>query len=104
VASRVRFRGLGKGAARRALLSTEGAYVVGVSAQPAASVARAGRVVRYVNDYEAVVQGAHGRLLEMSSVPLLAGKGASKRPVDLALHETGAGSRRRIPVGSVYSG
>jgi RHS repeat-associated protein len=77
--------------------------LAGVSAQPAAAVARAGRVIRYVGNDRAIVMGAHGRLVEeISSVPLRAtGTDGVKRPVNLGLQTTASGFAPANPLTAV---
>ena len=90
-ASRMAFRGLRTGAALSLLVRDYGGELAGVSANPAALVARRGPVVRYEGDYRAVVRTARGLEVEESSVPLrVGGSGAGGRPVDLSL-DAGAG-------------
>jgi RHS repeat-associated protein len=86
VASRMAFHGLSAGGSRALLLRDYGGVLAGVSASPAASVARAGRVVRYLGDYRAVVRGAGGLRVVSSTTPLVVGAAGSRRPVDLGLH------------------
>ena len=76
--------------------------LTGIGSSPAASVAAAGRVVRYVNDYEAVVISPRGRrLLERSSVPLHTASG----PVQLRLRAArGRFSSVRSPAGLSIGG
>ena len=80
--------------AARAIAVTErtyGSVIAQASATPAAAVARAGRVLRYEGPDRAVVQSAHGRLLEVSSVPLWTnGAHGVQRPVDLSLRRSGS--------------
>ncbi len=85
VASRMEFHGLAGGAAKGLLVRDYGSVLAGVGGNPAASVARSGRVVRYIGDYEAVVRGAHGLRIERSTTPLVVGGGMGKRPVDRIL-------------------
>ncbi len=85
VASRMAFHGLSGAGAERLLVDDYGSVVAGVGANAAVSVARSGRVVRYLGKYEAVVRGAHGLRVERSTTPLEVVGGTGKRPVDLAL-------------------
>ena len=101
VASRMEFHGLSEVGAERLLGHDYGSVVAGVSANAAASVARSGRVVRYLGDYEAVVRGAHGLRIERSTTPLEVGDGAGKRPVDLALRAAGSAFLPTAPVAGV---
>jgi RHS repeat-associated protein len=83
-ASGTEYRGLAAGAARALLQARFGAFLRGVGASPAASVAAAGHVVAYRNNYSAVVVATGGReLYETSNVPLRTDSG----PVDLQLVE-----------------
>ena len=87
IASRTAFRGLMPSAARGLLVADFGGRLRGLGASPAAAVAAAGRVLRYENDYAAVVVDRRGRkLIERSTVPLRTGAG----PVDLRLVATSA--------------
>ena len=101
VASRMAFHGLSGAAAERLLSSDYGSVVAAVSANPAASVARSGRVVRYLGAYAAVVRGAHGLRIERSTTPLEVGVGAEKRPVDLTLHAAGSAYVPTTPLADV---
>jgi RHS repeat-associated protein len=84
------FHGLGAPEARTLLLHDYGSLLAGASTSPAASVATMGRVVRYVNDYRAVVRTPHGLQFVESTVPLRVASGSgAKRPVDLRLVATG---------------
>jgi RHS repeat-associated protein len=88
VASRMAFHGLSTGAAQRLLVRDYGSVLTGVSANPAVSVARSGRVVRYLNDYRAVVRTPSGLQVETSSVPLrVGGSAGSSGSVDLRLQQ-----------------
>ncbi|MGO9922342.1 MAG: SMP-30/gluconolactonase/LRE family protein, partial [Isosphaeraceae bacterium] len=89
--SRMAFHGLTPTASLRLLTHHFGSSLSKVSANPAASMARTGTVVRYLSDYRAIVRTRSGRLqVDTSSVPLrvLQG-GASKQPVSLRLHDAG---------------
>jgi RHS repeat-associated protein len=85
----LRYHDLTAGLAVGLLKHQYGSLLAGVSAQPAVSVASAGRLIRYEGAYRAVVQGAHGLMLETSSVPLRArDRHGAERPVSLALQTT----------------
>jgi RHS repeat-associated protein len=98
VASRMAFHGLSGVGAERLLVGNYGSVVAGVSGNAAAAVARSGRVVRYLGDYEAVVRGVHGLRIERSTTPLEVGDGAGKRPVDLTLQAAGGAFVSAAPV------
>ena len=92
VRSRTAFRGLGVGAARRLLAGDYGSQLAGVSGNPAVAVERSGRVVRYLNNYRALVRGRHGLEVLTSSAPLrVSARGGGLRPVDLRLEAGGGG-------------
>jgi RHS repeat-associated protein len=96
------FHGLSASASERVLSADFGSVVDGVSASPAASVAHMGRVVRYLDDYRAVVSTARGLRLESSTVPLRVADGrGSKRPVDLRLARDAGGFAPVRPLASV---
>jgi hypothetical protein len=90
--SRMSFHGLSAGAAQGLLMRDYGSVLSGVSANPAASVAAAGRIVRYIGDDVALVRAADGSLeREISSVPLRVSDGVrGEQPVSLALRKSGA--------------
>jgi RHS repeat-associated protein len=78
--------GVASGAAGRLLERDFGGVLAGASGNPAVSVARSGRVVRYLSDYRALVRGRRGLEVVRSSVPLrVVGRGGVRRPVDLRL-------------------
>ena len=83
------FHGLAPAGSLRLVTHDFGSSLENGSANPAASVARTGTVVRYLSDYRAIVRTRTGRLqVDTSSVPLLVPhNGASKQPVSLRLHE-----------------
>ena len=89
--SRMAFHGQGPAASERLLRRGFGSELSGVSANPAASLARSGEVVRYLSDYRALVRKPEGRLeIETSTVPLRVAHGsAPKRPVSLRLRQAG---------------
>jgi RHS repeat-associated protein len=91
VASRMAFHDLSGVGAQRLLTRSYGSVLAGASASPSASVARAGRLVRYEGDYRALVRGAHGLLVVRSTTPLLVGGVGGKRPLDLGLRADGGG-------------
>ncbi len=85
-ASLMAFHGLASPMARTLLVHDYGSFLAGVSASPAASVAAMGRIVRYENDYRALVRTSHGLQFVDSTVPLrVANDSNAKRPVDLRL-------------------
>jgi RHS repeat-associated protein len=88
----MRYHDLGVAAARDVLRHDYGSLLAGVSAQPAAAVARAGRIVRYEGSDRAVVATSRGEELEISSVPLRVRDSAGvERPVSLVLQATADG-------------
>jgi YD repeat-containing protein len=90
--SRMAFHGLSAAASQRLLVHDYGPVLAGVTANPAASVARMGSVVRYLSDYRALVRTPHGLRIERSSVPLRVEDSAGvKRPIDLGLVAHGGG-------------
>ena len=95
------YHGLAGVAAQRLLLGDYGSVLAASSANAAVSVARSGRVVRYLGAYEAVVRGAHGLRVERSTTPLEVGDGTGQRPVDLALHAAGGAFVPVRPVAAV---
>ncbi len=95
-ASQMAFHGLPAYAAQRLLVHDDGTALAEVSANPAATVAGLGHVVRYLSDYRVLVRTSHGLQVERSTVPLRVADGAGgKQPVDLRLVEHG---RRFEPV------
>jgi hypothetical protein len=102
VASRMEFHGLSAAASRRLLTRDYGSVLAAVSANPAVSLARAGRVLRYLSDSRALVSGAHGLEVMTSTVPLQTGApGGAKAPVDLDLAQSAAGFRPTRPLVNV---
>jgi hypothetical protein len=85
------FHGLGWDAASRLLMDDYGSVIAGASANPAASVAHMGRVVRYLSGRRVLVRTAHGLQIETSTVPLRVREGSAERPVDLQLAARGGG-------------
>ena len=81
------FHDLGTVAARQLLVHDYGETITGVSANPAAQIKRAGHLVRYLNNYQAIVRTSSGvEELETSTAPLrVGGNGTAKKPVDLDL-------------------
>jgi RHS repeat-associated protein len=96
------FHGLPVRAARDLLTRDFGSVLAGASANPAASIARAGRIVRFVGDDRAVVRTARGFEEKISSAPLLvSGAGGVKRPVDLGLVTDGRAFMPASPLTAV---
>lgn len=86
--SRMAFHGLDASAAEGVLVHQFGGELRAEDASPAASVADAGRVVRYLGDFHAIVLRPDGeRLLFTSTAPLRTSAG----PVDLRLRADGRG-------------
>jgi RHS repeat-associated protein len=101
-ASRTGFHGLDAAASMQLLQKDFGSRLAGVSANPAASLAAAGSVVRYLGDNRALVRTAHGLSFETSSVPLRVGRpGESERPVDLSLRQTASAFAAANPLQAV---
>ena len=98
--SRMAFHGLSGAGAERLLSGAMGRWSPG-ECECGCVVARSGRVVRYLGDYEAVVRGAHGLRIERSTTPLRLGIGTEKRPVDLTLQATGGAYVPMAPVAGV---
>ena len=85
-ASRMAFYGLSAASSRRLLNRVYGRVLAGVTANPAASIARGGRVVRYLDDHRAVVRRGGKLMLETSTTPLrVKDPSGDERPVDLRL-------------------
>ncbi len=92
VRSRIAFSGLAAGAARRLVVGDYGPWLAGVSGNPAAAVARAGHVVRYLSDYRVLVRGRHGLgALTASDTVGVRTREGGMRPVDLRLEGVGGG-------------
>ncbi len=88
--SETAFHGLAPTSAQRLLLSDYKSVLVGVSANPASSLARSGSVVRYLGDRSAIVRTGAGLEVETSTAPLrVAHGGSSEAPVNLQLQRTG---------------
>jgi YD repeat-containing protein len=83
--SRMAFHGLGSVAAARLAQRDFGSRIGG--ANPAAAIARAGKLIRYIGNYRALVRMSKRRMTVFtSSVPLRAAAGGGgMRPVDLDL-------------------
>jgi YD repeat-containing protein len=86
------FHGLRPTAAQGLMFHDYGSVLAGVSANPAASVAHLGKLVRYLSNYRALVRGPHGLQVETSTVPLRTGGAGGEQPVDLQLTKTGDGA------------
>jgi RHS repeat-associated protein len=91
VTSRMAFHGMAANASLRLLARDYGSILAGASANPAASIARMGQVVRYLSDYRAEVHTPRGLVVETSTVPLRVADGTQeKQPVDLRLAADGS--------------
>lgn len=103
VASRMAFHDLSAIQARRLDEHVYGAELAAASANPAAGVAAAGRLVRYLGNDVALVRTPGGSLeREVSTVPLRVAHGAGgEQPVDLALRRTGEAYVPANPLRSV---
>jgi hypothetical protein len=100
--SRMEFHGLGSVASERLLTRDFGSRLAGVSANPAASLAASGSVVRYLGDDRALVRTPHGLEVDTSSVPLRVAHDANVlQPVSLKLHEVGTAYTAANPLQSV---
>ncbi len=89
------FHGLRANAAHTLLLRDYGSVLAAAGANPAASIARTGSIVRYVGDYRAVVRTKRGLEVETSTAPLRVNSGGGDgRPVDLGLD---AGASAFVP-------
>lgn len=85
-ASQMAFHGLSAASSQRLLNRDYGRMLAGVTANPAASIARGGHVVRYLDDHRAVVRRGGKLLLETSTTPLrIKSPSGIERPVDLRL-------------------
>jgi RHS repeat-associated protein len=84
--SQLAFHGLNTTASKRLLLKDFGTVLSGASANPAASIRRKGRPVRYLDAYRALVRGRRGLTLETSTTPLrVSTPDGGQQPVDLRL-------------------
>jgi RHS repeat-associated protein len=93
------FRGMRAGAAQALLTRDYGSVLAKTAANPAASVASAGRVLHYLSDNRALVRTPEGMRVVTSSVPLrLSGGVDGPGPVDLHLRSTGNGFAPVRPV------
>ena len=87
-ASQMTFHGLSPAASERLLSRDFGARMQG--ANPAVTVARAGKLMRYIGDNRALVRTPHKRVdVITSTMPLVTASGGVKRPVDLSLRQEG---------------
>ncbi len=92
--SQMAFHGLRANAAHALLLRDYSGVLAAAGANPAASIARTGTIVRYVGDYHAVVHTKRGLEVETSTAPLRMNSGGDGRPVDLSLD---AGASAFVP-------
>jgi hypothetical protein len=88
--SRLAFHAISAVASERLLSRYYGSVVDSARANPAAAVARRGRVVGYLSNYRAVVREPQGLRIESSTAPLRVGRGHAQGPVDLTLRERNA--------------
>lgn len=101
-ASLMAFHGLGASGAERLLRHDFYSHLSAMGANPAASLASKGRVVRYLGDRRALVRTSHGLQVDSSSVPLRVAHGASApQPVSLRLRAAGATYAAANPLRSV---
>jgi RHS repeat-associated protein len=101
VRSRMAFHGLPGMAARDLLSHDFGSELESAGANPAAAVAAAGPVVRYIDNNNALVRRGRQLELESSSVPLRVANGDGLRPVDLRLRATTSGFAAANPLQGV---
>ncbi len=94
VASQMAFHGLRANAAHALLLHDYGSVLANAGANPAASIAHMGTVVRYMGNNRAVVRTKRGLEVETSTAPLRVNNGGDSRPVDLSLD---AGASAFVP-------
>jgi hypothetical protein len=74
----------------------------GAAANPAATIAHSGRLVRYLSNTRALVRGKHGLEIAHSTVPLRVGaSNGVERPVDLHLTRTVEGFAPVRPLAAV---
>jgi RHS repeat-associated protein len=99
--SRMAFHGLPDAAAERLLMRDYGADLRSAGFNPAASVAAAGTVVRYLDSHRALVSTRHGLEVLNSSVPLRARRSGALRPVDLRLRAVKGGFASINPLENV---
>jgi RHS repeat-associated protein len=100
-ASRMAFHGLGPAASRGLLARDFGPELRAAAVNLADAGVIAGRGVRYLSPFKALIRGPHGPRFVYSSAPLLAGRPGRLRPVDLRLGATAAGFAPRNPVRGV---
>ncbi len=102
LASQLAFHGLSRSGAQRLLVGDFKARLAAASANPAASIAAAGRVVRYLGQDRALVRTAHGLEEKISTAPLVVpGRKRGKQPVNLSLVGAGDGFRAVHPLTAV---
>jgi hypothetical protein len=88
-ASQTAFRGLSAVGAQRLVMHDYGRSLAADSVNPAATIARSGRVMRYLSNSRAVVATAHALRIVTSSVPLqVKGPGGAMAPLNLALTQS----------------
>jgi YD repeat-containing protein len=103
--SRTAFRGLRAGVAGVLLERDYRPVLAGVSANPAASIVRRGRLVRYLDNHRALLRGPHGLEVANSTVPLVVkGHDGVQRPVDLQLVRSAGGFAPVRPLAEVSIG
>ncbi len=102
VRSQTAYHGVGVAAARGLLERDFGSALAGASADPAATIARSGRVLQYRGDYSALVSTPQGLRVESSTVPLhVPGGRGGGGPVDLSLVGDRAGFAPARPLTGV---
>lgn len=80
------FHGLNNKAAQGVLIRHFGSVMAGVSANPVASMADEGHIVRYINDFSALIATSRGKQVVTSTAPfLVSDQSGGKVPVDLDL-------------------
>src|ERR1700722_6836301 len=88
-ASQTAFHGLSAAGAQRLVVHDYGHSLAADAVNPAATIARSGRVVRYLSNSRAVVATAHGLRIVTSSVPLqVKGAGGTMAPLNLDLTQS----------------
>jgi hypothetical protein len=87
--SRMAFHDLTAVGAERLMMSDYGTLLTEAGSNPAAAVARVGRLIRYVGSNRAIVRSAHGLRVVDSTAPLRVAGPHGLRPVDLKLGESG---------------
>jgi RHS repeat-associated protein len=102
IASRTAFRDLSVGASRQLVVRDYRSLLSGASVNPAATIAKSGKVLRYLSDKRALVRTARGLELKESTVPLYVAGGSGKhRPVNLSLVASAGSFAPSVPLTQV---